>query len=430
MVQSGNPNIPGVTSDITTADSVASQNEAPGDGGVIGEYDATNGTATVNTVYAMTRVTDARERFGEEADSPLARAVIDALHDGLAPVYALAPAVNTVSGEDISAGGDSGTLANTGVSENEATVTFTIDSTVKTTIKTYEAPSVGNIPEGEAHYNPSTGEYALDASPATSATVDYDYVDYNAGIDAYMNDMDAISVVDFLASTTENETVTTYLAAAVDTAAVGKDRMIALAGAAAHMDIATYANPHDTSRLQVVYPPREPENMETVIGSYLALRARMGIEQSPLNKRLRGYRKVSLRIGEGDQEALANENVVSLISESRGVRVANDKTCVADTNTEEAGMSYGLARLVMDTVADELEAIEDNYVGKFNNPRVLSDLENALTGRLQFLLESEVLLNFNITVSKVDAMSAQVDTGVDVVAPLTNVFNTISAGSQ
>lgn len=414
---------------METADSVSVKNDAPSDVGVVGQYDPTTGTATENSVYAIRRVADALTQFGDIDNSPLTRTVVDALREGASPVYALTPTRNTVAAEDIVGNGDSGILANDGVTEDATKVEFTVDGTVKTTVKTYHPPEAANVTAGEAHYNPTTGEYALDEVPATTATVDYEYFDYSGGIDRFIADVDATSAVDRLGCTTENETIVTYLLAQVESVASQQDRMIAVAGAGAHVHPDTYVNPHNSSRLQLVYPIREPDNHETVLGSVLGTYARLGIDASPLNKRLSQYRVLSDRISDADVESLDAENVVPIVSESAGARFRGDATCVDSANTAEAGMSYGFARLVMDYIADSIEAVEEPYVGRFNNPRVRGDLENALKGRLDKVLASEVILTYNLSVYGIDSQSAGVDVSVDVVAPLANIFNTLTAGN-
>ncbi|MFC6953781.1 hypothetical protein [Halorubellus litoreus] len=393
---------------------------------IIGQYDPTTGTADPDTVYRITRGTQARGLFG--TGEQLTQAVLDALLEGANPVYALTPARQTVQVEDQSAvSGSEGTLDNAPVSENPAKTVFTIDGTEKTTIVTLDDPTQITPGQDEVYLNPVTGDFQLDQSVSSSATVDYEYFDYEGAIDAFMDDVDAVDAVDFLGTTTENEDVADYLVAQVVLAAKSYDFAIAVAGVPQHMDPQTYSAAHNSSRAQVVYPSRNADG-ESVVGSYLGRRATLGINASPVNKRLRTQDVLYERLSEADQAALIEENVVPLTSERRGSKIVDDPTCVSDGNNEEAAFDYGLARLIMDAVIETIRDNEEPFIGKFNNPKVLKRMQNVLEGRLGFLLSSGAILSYEVYVEKRDKDTADVEVGVTPVAPLRNIYNTVTAG--
>lgn len=431
MVQYGNTDIPGVISDVETNDSVGVPSDAPADVGIIGQYDPTTGTATANTVYEIYRTSKARTLFGD--GEHLTEAVIDALQEGVSPVYAMTPARQTVSAEDISAlASTSGTLTNAPVSENAEKTTFTVDGTAKTTIITLNDPSHVTPAAGEVYLNPVTGAFELDAVPADASTtndsVAYEYYDYAAAITAFGQDERAVEAVDFLGLTTENQSVVSAGLTEVKAQATNYNFMILLAGAGIHITPSSYLNTYDSSRLQLVYPTRNDTD-ESLIGSYAGRRAKIGITTSPINKRLKTQTSLRERLSIDQQKALLAEQVVPLTSESRGSKIVDDPTCVTTAGSEEAGMNYGLARLVMDVVTETVKDNEEPFIGKFNNKKVLKKMENIIGGRLKFLLNSEAIISYSLVVEKISATEASVDVGVVPVAPLRTIRNTISAGN-
>jgi hypothetical protein len=204
--------------------------------------------------------------------------------------------------------------------------------------------------------------------------------------------------------------------------------MAVVAGASPGIsDVSAYANPYDSSRLQLLYPARDDEG-NSIIGAYCGLRARLGINASPMFKRLLSVSGLSETLSAEDKEYLLDEFVVPIANESRGARIIEDVTTVSDDNTVEASMRQVLHRLIVDYVTEVVHANSERYIGELHTTAARNSLRSNITAELNRLMDSDSLTGFNINVEKVDAMTASVDVGIDTVDPLRNIVATISAG--
>lgn len=429
MVSIGNTTLPGVQTNVESANSTGVNVGAPGQIGLIGQADLANGTATANTVEEVRTPVKARALFG--SGSQMAENIVDALGEGAYPVYAVAPSEADVTGEDLSGlAGSSGTLANAPGPEDGAAYTFTIDGISKTAVITYTDPSTLNPGADEVYVNPITGAFELDSAPgdadATNDTVNYSYFDYDAATDALIAaEGDKVDVVGVL---NENSGAVSYAHNAVNTAVNKYDFMVVVAGAAARIgDTSTYTNSYDSSRIQLLYPSRNADD-ESIIGAYCGLRAALGINNSPMFKRLNTVKDLAVTLSKGEQEDLVAEYTVPVADESRGARIVEDLTTVSDTNSGEASMRQVLHRLIVDYVTEVVHNNSERYIGELHTVGARNSLRSNITAELNRLMDLNAITGFNITVEKVDAMTASVDVGIDTVDPLRNIVATISAG--
>lgn len=425
MVTIGNTALPGVQTNVESASSTGVNVGAPGQVGLVGQADLANGTASANEVEEIRTPVTARKLFG--SGSPLAENVVAALSEGAYPVFAVATEEIDVTGEDLTGlGSTSGTLSNAPAVESADAVTFTIDSTEKTTVKTYDDPSTKTPGTDEAYFNPVTGDFELDSAPSTSGDVDYTWFDYDAATDALIAGQG--EAVDVLGVVNENADAVSYAHSEVESAVSQYQFMVVLAGAAARIAApSSFENPYDSSRIQLIYPARDENDLST-IGAYCGLRARLGIDSSPIFKRLSTVTALAETLSTADQEALLGEFVVPVADESRGARIVEDVTTVTDDNTEEGNMRQVLHRMIVDYVTEVVNENSERYIGKLHTKGARNSLRSNITTELNRLRDTNSITGFNITVEEVDAMTASVDVGIDTIDPLRNIIATITAG--
>lgn len=424
MVTIGNTKLPGVQTTVESASSTGVNVGAALEVGIVGQADLSAGSANANQVYEVTTPVKARDYFGD--GSPLTVACIDALTEGAYPIHAVAVEEKSVTGEDISGtSGTSGTLAEGPVVEGDAgSVTFTVDSTAKTVVETLGDPANETPGTDEVYFNPVTGEFELDSSVSTSGDVDYTYLDFPAACDAMWGEADDLDVIGL---TTENA------AAVADalTEAEAHDDLYeftaVVAGAGTYLDPASFSNPHDSSRIQLLYPSRNGDD-ETIIGSYLGLRASLGINASPMFKRLSTQKDLRTTLSRADQENLVDAYVVPLADESRGARVVEDLTCVDSSNADEQSMSQLLHRLIVDYVTEVVNVLSERYIGELHTVQARNALEGEVSSEMNQLLSLQAITGYSVTVEKVDSLTASLDVGVNTVDPLRNIVATVAAG--
>lgn len=438
MVTIGNSTLPGTITTIESAASIGSGVGSPGTPVILGQAYLSSGSADADTAYRINRSKRARDLFGPADKSQLTTAVQDALVDGARPVYAIATPETSVSGEDLSGeSGQGATLANAPVQEVADDITFTINSTTKTTVLYYQGdPSNGSPGTDEVLLNPVTGKFYADESLGSAGdSVDYTYVDYTNSFDEVTNyqissNVYLRDVVDFVAPISEKTSVVNSARDKVDSMESNGWLGIALAGAGKPYiaDTGSYTNPYDNSRVQLMYPSRDP-NGRTKIGGYVGTRAEIGISTSPIFNRVGTATELLESLSITQQENLVNNNVIPLEERSGGARIIEDLTTVTDSNSQEAAWKQGLSRLVTDFVVEQTDAIANGYVGEFNNTGVMNSVRGDIAEALDAMLESNSLQAYSLLVERVDSTTITVDVGINTADPLRNIELNIDAGN-
>ena len=428
MVSIGNTILPGVQTNVESASSTGVNIGAPGQVGIVGQADLSNGTASANEVRDIRTPVTARKAFG--SGSQLAENIVDALAEGAYPVYAVATEEIDVTGEDLSGlSSNSGTLGNAPVREDASNISFTINSTSLTTVITYDDPSTKTPGTDEVYVNPVSGAFEIDGGATVGNAgdeVDYTHFDYDSAVDALLADQG--EEIDLIGSITENVSAVDYAKTAVENAVSQYEFGVVIAGAAARIgNPSTYSHSHDSSRLQLLYPMRDADDM-SIVGAYLGLRASLGINGSPMFKRLDTVEDLAVTLSQSDKEVLLADFVVPIADESAGARIVEDVTTVTDDNAEEANMRQVLHRLIVDYVTEVVNAHSERYIGELHTQAARNSLRSNIVSELNRLLDLNSITGFNVTVEEVDAMTASVDVGIDTVDPLRNIIATISAG--
>lgn len=431
MAEYGTTLEPGITTNVSSANTVSTDGASRSDVGIVGQADlgtgVDQGEADPNTVYQVTRSTEARRYFGD--DSLLTRAVSDALNEGAYPVYATATDEVAVTGEDLSGlSSTSGTLADAPVVEDASTIDFVIDGTSKTTELVYEDPSNLSPGADEVYVNPVTGDFELDAvgsdADTTNDTVDYVHEDYAAGNAALAGQ--AGRIIDFFVPLSENLDARNDALATVDAMAQEYNFALAIVGAGISVDPATYTNDFDDSRVQSLYPSRTTSGA-SILGAYAGKRASIGISTTPINKTLNRSMEVE-SLTQEERGDLIQSYVVPLDQTASGPRISDDVNTVSDDNTEEANIRFGFSRLVVDFVLKTVHQNETPFVGKLNSPEIRNTLQGLINSELKPLMRSNAILDYSVQVRKIDATTASVELGVETAKPLRFIQNEIAIG--
>lgn len=445
MVTIGSDTQPGTILNIESATSVGANIGAPGVPLLVGQADLDNGSASANTAKRITRPKQARTEFGSPDNSLLTQAIQDALVDGAYPVYAIAPAEVDVTAEDLSGNtGQDGTLANTPVLEREDDVTFTINSTTKTTVFYWQGDPANATPgTDEVYVNPVTGEFRADEVMGnTGDEVDYGHADYTNTFDEVtqataFDGQYVREVADFLVALNENDTIVTDVKDKSESMEGNGWFNIALAGAGSPYidDGGTstdelddgYSNSYDTSRLQLIHPSRARDG-QTLLGGYAGVRAEAGIDRSPIFNRISTHVDLLDNLTDSQMNHLISENVNPIEERSGGAKIIEDITTVTASNTDEQAWQTGFARLVTDFVAETVDVESEPFIGDFNRQPVLNALRGKVESELKALLETATIEAFSLVVESVDNQTAAVDVGINTSDALRNIDITVSAG--
>ncbi|WP_330630662.1 hypothetical protein [Halocatena halophila] len=421
MVTIGGTALPGIKTEVESANSTSVNIGAPAQIGLIGQADLANGTANTDEVYEIRTPVAARNLFGR--DSSLTKNATNALSEGAYPVYCVAASETTVTAETVDA--QTGNFTETPVIEDGSEISVTLDSSV-TAVKTLDNIDSLTAQSDEMLYNPVTGNWKLSQAPSTAGTVDYTAYDYPGAVDVMMADRS--ERIDFLGILNENQAAVEYAHQAVLQEVERYNFIIVLAGTSTKIaNTADYANSFDSSRIQLIYPSRNADGMNFV-GSVLGLRGELGIDNSPMFKRLNTENDLAVTLSKGEQTDLYNEDVVPIADEARGARIVEDVTCVANDNQAESAMSQSLHRLIVDYVTGIVHQASEPFIGELHTQSARNALRAVITSELERLRTTHAITAFTISVEKVDAMTARVNVGINTIDPLRNIIANISAG--
>lgn len=435
MVTIGNDTLPGTVTTIESNISTGVNVGAPGTPVLVGHADLSSGTASADTAEKVTTPVQARRYFGD--GSQLSRACADALTEGAYPVYAVPTTVTSVSGEDLSGvSSDTTTLDNAPLVEDADTISVTVNSTTKDPVLVYDDDPGDLTPDtDEALINPVTGKMHVDETMGnTGDSIDYEYQEFSGSFDevqsASFSGDNLQEIVDFVISLNENDTVVDDLQTTVTEMETAGSLAIGLAGAGDPYiaDTASYTNSYDDSRMQLYYPSRNSDN-ETILGSLSGLRARLGINDSPMFESIQTQKDLRVTLTRTQQEELVGERVNPLRDRSGGALIVEDLTTVDPAqNLEEANFDQGIARLVTDYVTEYSNAQAERFIGELHTQQARNALRTTVVKELRRLLSSNAITAFSLIVEEVDSQTASLDVGIETIEPLRNIETNITAG--
>lgn len=419
----GNTGEPGVTSTVRSAPSVTSSSESPGNPVLIGSADLQNGEANSDQVYEIERSADAQRLFGDE--SRLTHNVLGALNQGAQPVLAVAPGVTSTTQDISSISSTSGTLDNP-AKEGEEEITVTVDSTDKTVEYSLEDVSGMTAEADTVLINPTTDEFELDATPSTSGSIEYQSLDYQTALNAVL---EYTGDIDFVAGLKERSDVTTMVNGTVNQMQSEKKLAIAIGGLSSPVDADAFTNDYDTSRL-TLYAGVRMKDFTSSLGSLVGVRANLGLTTTPINQQVPLPSRPYQGLDSSDRATLIGKFVVPLERIGESVRITDDLTTVSDQNSEEANMRYGFSRLAVDYLIETVHDLEAPFIGKYNSPGAIGQLEDLLNEGARPLSDSNVIYEYNAEVTMIDPTTAKVTFQADVAEPIRFIENEFVIGQN
>lgn len=419
----GNTEEPGVTATVDSAPSISANGPSAGTPLVVGSADLEDGSANSNEVYSIDDSIEAQRHFGKQ--SRLTRNIIDAQNQGAGTVLAIAPAESTVEQDISGLSSTNGSLDNP-AKEGVDEITVTVDETEKTV--EYRLSDVGeeSVDADHAYFNPTNGQFELDTAPSTSGTIEYTQLEYNAAFNAvksYTGD------VDFITALKERSDVTTGLLGTANDLSNEYQLVLAVAGLTAPVDPDAFTNSYDTSRLQLLAPVRT-EDYGSLLGAYVGLRAELGLTSTPINQRIALRSRPAQGLGKSERGALIDKFVTPLERIGESVRIADDLTTVSEENDEESNMRYGFSRLVVDYLIETVNDLEQPFVGKFNSPGAIGQLEDLLNEGARSLSQSNAIYSYDATVKMIDPVTVRVTFRADVAEPIRFIQNDFVIGND
>jgi hypothetical protein len=419
----GNNNEPGVSSTVRSAPSVNTSGPSIGTPLLIAPANLSSGNANPNEVYGIGGASEAQQLFG--SDSDLTNGVTNALRMGAQPVLAIAPEETTESKDLSGLSGTSGSL-DLPLKEDSESITVTIDSTDQTVSWTLDDPSSHTPNSDEVLVNPTTDTFELDSAPSSSGTFEYTSVDYTAAIETAVQ---YTGNVDFLGARKERSDVTTQVVGAANQMETEESFVLALAGLPTPVDADQLTVDYDTSRLQL-FPSVRMQDRSSILPSLLGLRGQLGLTTTPINQQIPLSDRPYQGLDATERATLIEKNVTPLERIGESVRVADDITTVSNENAEEQNYKYGFSRLVVDFLIETVHTLEKPFVGKFNSPGAIGQLEDLLNKEARPLSNSNVIYDYEASVELISPTKARVTFRADVAEPIRFIENDFVIGQN
>jgi len=378
--------------------------------GLIGGYDADDGSATGGDVEQITSSSEAVAAFGEDAE--LTTQCNLALQNGATTIYA-AGVEETTTTENLSAT-SSATLSNAPLfdprvqPDESVTVTDTSEAasvTVNYVDETPTTPSESNA----ANLNPITGEVEFDES--SDYDVEYSYGDYETAVENVMQFVPrAVGVL------TENTSVVNDALGEANTYDVNFDFTHVFGGEFVDFeDVPNYSNAYDDRRLAVVTSPRaytdETETTEVrTIGAVVGKQAGLPLGDTSTVESLSGL--VSLKDTPSNTQAAAMIDKGLYVLQERGaVTVVKDTTTSSDPRFERVAWSE-----IVDEATEISNVISQNFIGEANTEDNRLRLGENHRSAYDELLADNLLDEYVVSVSEsADPSVVDVDIGLNVV---------------
>ena len=419
----GNPNEPGVTSSVRSAPSVTTSGPSAGTPLLVAAGDLENGEASANTVESCSSSADAQRLFGDASN--LTAGIMQALNQGAQPVLGVAPEETTVT-QDLSAIDGTSATTDEPLKEDAEEITVTVDGTDKTVVWTLKDPSNETPGTDEVLINPTSDTLELDDAPSTDASIEYTAVDYQAALNAlpaYTGD------VDILSPWKERSDVTTQALGAANEMETERTFVLVQAGIPHPVDADAFTNSYDTSRL-VLYAATRTQDFGTSIPALLGTRARLGLTSTPINQQVPLQSRPEQGLNTTERGTLIDKNVVPLERIGESVRVTDDVTTVSDENSEEQNYKYGFSRMALDFLIEVVHDLEKPFVGKFNSPGAIGQLQDLLNNGARPLGESNVIYDYNAEITMISPTKARVTFQADVAEPIRFIENDFVIGQN
>jgi hypothetical protein len=392
--------------------------------GLVGGYDAANGSATEGQVETVESSADAQTLFG--ADSELKEQVDLALQNGAGTIYAVAVSENSVTAE--SAGGSSGTLDNTPVFDpsihDEETIVATDTGGTDPTVNiTYDSPPSTPTDADTVNVNPVTGEFEFDAAAAGSYEFDYAYGDYDTAIGNVVKKVPRIVTV-----LTENTSVANTLLTELNSYDTNFDFMHGVVGALPDTEASSYSDAFDDRRLSVVAPSRgytdsAATNEQRTLGAVGGKQAGKPLGDSTTYENIGGLASLRTAYTNSELATLIDSQVLPL-KQGGGIKIIKDMTTSTDSKFERIYASE-----IIDEATEISHQISQEFIGDANTADNRLALRESHTSSYAEMDQNDLLENYFVSVSKgANDNEVVVDIGLDVIGVMDIIDVTITVG--
>lgn len=390
---------------------------------IIGNYNASTGTATAGEVTTVQSSAEAETAFGE--GSELAEQTSLAFQNGAATVYG-APVSETSETETLSAT-QSATLANVPVFDPRVNDEHAVDVTDTTEGASVDVTFVDGTPTtpsdaNTAELNPATGDIEFDESSDYEVT--YEYGDYEAAIQAALEFAPRSAAV-----CSESPDVQSTLLAELNNIDVNFEFSHGYVGEQVDLDnLQNYDNTYDDRRLVTIsaargYTDAAETNEVRTVGAVAGKQAGKPLGDTSTAEDLNGL--ASLKQSPSNQQAgtLIDAGVYPL-QQNGGIKV------VKDTNTSD---DPRLNRVAWSEIVDEATAISqqisNSFVGEANIGENRLTLAESHRSAYDEMADDNLLDGYFVAVSEGDTANAvDLDIGLDVVDYMDSINVTITVG--
>lgn len=356
--------------------------------------DPSNGSAQTNDPTRVGGPGELESTFG--ADTDIVEAMRRAAANGVAysVMYAVMPAMQSVSGETIAGG--SGTLGNSPIIEDtaEITVTNTTTATDQTVVFEYGSPpATGSLGTDEVAVNPHTGE--LESGDSDDYEIDYKYYQWADAFDA------ATGVIEEQESgqwwvEAEAESVVSDAISTATPLRESQWKMVRVGGAAqpnataddgtAEIDVGSYDDNLDDDSLFAFGPVREADTEYTAGGAIAGVLASRSLRDTLIGETLTGVGDLVQGLNVPDQEDLEGKGVIPISDAGAPSIESNLSTSTATDWTRSF-----FARQLADHLILAARAIGKATRGRINNDNTTRLIENRLGDEIIDLIDDGLL---------------------------------------
>lgn len=418
---------PGITARVDSGTSLSVTGTSAGTPLLVGGADLESGTEVANEVVTISNVREARRSFGPEESSHLTQAILDAMNNGASPVLACAceenqrsMALDTLETKITEVGEP--------MREELADVTITVGGTEATLMKTiYDLNLMGpemSPDQGEAVVNLATNRLMLPEIPSTGE-IEYTALDYQAALEAVVR---SGREHDFLGVLKEGQAFDAYNTA--EKLAAEETFVLAIAGAGPMVTPDDYTNTLNSSRIQLIAPSRT-EIGRSMIGAVVGKRAEIGLSTTLINQRVDNHARAEQSLNQDDRGTMIDNYVTPMKTIGRTSKVKDDLTTVdPQENTEEANFRFGFSRLAVDFLVGVTISYERQFIGEFNSPGVIGQMQDLLTEDARALKDSAIVYDYTVDVSQSGPTTLTVDFRADVAEPIRFIENEFTIGQE
>lgn len=416
--------IPSANASVRSGGTVAVSAAFETTAGLVGNYNASEGTATGGEVTTVTTSPEAQTAFGE--GSELARQADLAFTNGAGTVYA-APVEESTTTETLT-GTASAVLSNVPVfdprvaEEHDVTVTDTVEAADVEVNYADVSPPPQPSDANTANLNPSTGEIEFDES--SDYDVEYSYGDYETAIDNVVSRVPrAVGVC------TESTSVSTDVLDELNNYDVDFQFSHAYVGENVDLDnLNDYSNSYNDRRLVAVSAARgytdEAEATEVrTVGAVAGKQASKELGDTTTAENLDGL--VSLKQSPSNTQAgTLIDNGVYPLQQTGGVKVVKDVTTSDDPRFSRVAWSE-----IVDEATEVSHQISEGYIGEANTPENRLSLAESHRSSYDEFEADDLLDAYYVSVAEGDdPNTVDLDIGLDVVDYMDTIDVTITVG--